>query len=409
MTRAHGNISGAIEKLNQYLEIFMADHDAWRELAEIYVSLQISPNSMNQRNGSQMISGSSCLQSGSENLMHASANASNVYQTDEKTPHFPMKQILRMETNWYTSPEEVTGAPSSCASDIYHLAVLLFESSFADPSKYFNSLCEMVSFISADIDEVKKLQNVIESKGRSSSKKNPSDSTLCASSIENDDFGCLNSRKRSRPESHNYTAEVVDGAIDDYQNSEAPIEKQDKMISRSTRDGEFFATAGVNKKIKVFEYDTILDGGRDIHYPVVEMSSKSKLSSICWNGYIKSQIASSNFDGIMQAWDVVRNQVFTEMKEHEKRVWSVDYSVADPTLLASGSDDGSVKLWNINQGASAATIRTKANVCYVQFPSDSSNFLAFGSADHNIYYFFFAKKKKNLVSALVNQTRKSFY
>lgn len=45
----------------------------------------------------------------------------------------------------------------------------------------------------------------------------------------------------------------------------------------------------------------------------------------------------------------MRNQVFTEMKEHEKRVWSVDYSVADPTLLASGSDDGSVKLWNINQ------------------------------------------------------------
>ncbi|KAK1405147.1 putative Ubiquitin ligase protein cop1 [Heracleum sosnowskyi] len=545
-----------------------------------------SPNSMNQRNGSQMISGSSCLQSGSENLMHASANASYIYQTDEKTPHFPMKQILRMETNWYTSPEEVTGAPSSCASDIYRLGVLLFElyctfssaeekcgtmsnlrhrvlppqlllkwpkeASFClwllhpQPtsrpkmgellqSEFLNEprddleerrvvtdlkekieeqdlsleflllmqqrkqeatdkLCEMVSFISSDIDEVKKLQSVIEIKGQSSSKQNPSDSTLCASSIENDDFGCLNSRKRSRPGSHNYTAEVVDGANDDYQNSEAPTEKQDKMISRSTRlmrnfkkvesaylltrrragrpsgkpftkvsslsnagrgsvvasershlnnlpvieqhgesrrvdgwinsfleglckyltitkvkvkaelkqadllnssnlvcslgfdrDGEFFATAGVNKKIKVFEYNTILDGGRDIHYPVVEMSSKSKLSSICWNGYIKSQIASSNFDGVVQVWDVVRNQVFTEMKEHEKRVWSVDYSVADPTLLASGSDDGSVKLWNINQGASAATIRTKANVCCVQFPSDSSNFLAFGSADHNIY------------------------
>ncbi|KAK1397547.1 hypothetical protein POM88_007410 [Heracleum sosnowskyi] len=41
MTRAQGNISGAIEKLNQYLEIFMGDHDAWRELTEIYVSLQM--------------------------------------------------------------------------------------------------------------------------------------------------------------------------------------------------------------------------------------------------------------------------------------------------------------------------------------------------------------------------------
>ncbi|XWS57661.1 hypothetical protein CRYUN_Cryun09bG0192600 [Craigia yunnanensis] len=41
MAKAQGNISGAIEWLNKYLEIFMADHDAWRELAEIYVFLQM--------------------------------------------------------------------------------------------------------------------------------------------------------------------------------------------------------------------------------------------------------------------------------------------------------------------------------------------------------------------------------
>lgn len=66
------------------------------------------------------------------------------------------------------------------------------------------------------------------------------------------------------------------------------------------RDGEFFATAGVNKKIKVFECDTIINEDRDIHYPVVEMASRSKLSSICWNSYIKNQIASSNFEGVVQ-------------------------------------------------------------------------------------------------------------
>lgn len=37
------------------------------------------------------------------------------------------------------------------------------------------------------------------------------------------------------------------------------------------------------------------------------------------------------------------------MGEHERRVWSIDFSSADPTILASGSDDGSVKLWSINQ------------------------------------------------------------
>ncbi|KAK1322179.1 Protein SPA1-RELATED 4 [Acorus calamus] len=151
------------------------------------------------------------------------------------------------------------------------------------------------------------------------------------------------------------------------------------------RDKEFFATAGVNRKIKVFECDMILNEDCDIHYPVVEMSSKSKLSSVCWNTYIKSQIASSDFEGVVQVWDVTRNQAFLEMKEHERRVWSLDFSQMDPTRLASGSDDGTVKLWNIKQGVSIGTIRTKANVCSVQFPPDSVRSLVIGSADHNVY------------------------
>jgi hypothetical protein len=56
----------------------------------------------------------------------------------------------------------------------------------------------------------------------------------------------------------------------------------------------------VNKKIKIFECDTIINEDRDIHYPVVEMACRSKLSSLCWNTYIKSQIASSNFEGVVQ-------------------------------------------------------------------------------------------------------------
>ena len=66
------------------------------------------------------------------------------------------------------------------------------------------------------------------------------------------------------------------------------------------RDRELFATAGVSKKIKIFECDMILNENRDIHYPVAELSSRSKLSCICWNGYIKNQIVSSDFDGVVQ-------------------------------------------------------------------------------------------------------------
>lgn len=66
------------------------------------------------------------------------------------------------------------------------------------------------------------------------------------------------------------------------------------------RDGEFFAAGGVNKRIKVFECNTILEEDRDIHYPVAEMASRSKICCVRWNTYIKHQIASSNFEGVVQ-------------------------------------------------------------------------------------------------------------
>ena len=39
-------------------------------------------------------------------------------------------------------------------------------------------------------------------------------------------------------------------------------------------------------------------------------------------------------------------------EEHTKRVWSVDFSQTDPTRFLSGSDDGTVRLWSLNDEVS---------------------------------------------------------
>ncbi|GFS34645.1 SPA1-related 3 [Actinidia rufa] len=117
------------------------------------------------------------------------------------------------------------------------------------------------------------------------------------------------------------------------------------------RDGNFLLLLVSIRRSKIFEYDTILNEDRDIHYPVVELASRSKLSSVCWNSYIKSQIASSNFEGVVQ-------------------------------------------------GASVGTIKTKANVCCVQFPTDSGRSIAFGSADHRIYYYDLRNSKMPLCTLI---------
>lgn len=49
-----------------------------------------------------------------------------------------------------------------------------------------------------------------------------------------------------------------------------------------------------------------------------------------------------------QMWDAGTGQGFSQYAEHQKRAWSVDFSRADPTMFASGSDDCSVKLWSVN-------------------------------------------------------------
>ncbi|KAF9159850.1 coatomer subunit alpha [Actinomortierella ambigua] len=188
------------------------------------------------------------------------------------------------------------------------------------------------------------------------------------------------------------------------------------------RDDEFFATAGVTKKIKIFEYGCIEKSGlmgtslRDeryggglerypsnkkpinsvLHYPVKEMVCRSKISCLSWNAYVKSQIASSDYEGVVSLWDSQTGANTLNYNEHEKRAWSVDFSRTDPTRLASGSDDTKVKIWSTTQKSSAFTIDSKANICCVKFNPESSHHIAFGSADHHIHYYDLRKASEPL-------------
>ncbi|KAL2648605.1 hypothetical protein AAZV13_05G182800 [Glycine max] len=134
------------------------------------------------------------------------------------------------------------------------------------------------------------------------------------------------------------------------------------------RDEDYFAAAGISKKIKIFEFNALFNDSIDIHYPVVEMSNRSRLSCVCWNNYIQNYLASTDYDGAVKLWDANTGQGFSGFTEHEKRAWSVDFSLVCPTKFVSGSDDCSVKLWSINE-----------------FSTHSSHLLAFGSADYSAY------------------------
>ncbi|KAI3741015.1 hypothetical protein L1987_58679 [Smallanthus sonchifolius] len=153
------------------------------------------------------------------------------------------------------------------------------------------------------------------------------------------------------------------------------------------RDDELFATAGVSRRIKVFEFASVVNEQADVQCPIVEMPTRSKLSCLSWNKYTKQEIASSDYEGIVTVWDVNTCQSVMEYEEHEKRAWSVDFSRTEPTMLVSGSDDCKVKIWCTNQETSVLNIDMKANICSVKYNPGSSYHVAVGSADHHIRYY----------------------
>ncbi|XP_042005328.1 protein SPA1-RELATED 2-like isoform X2 [Salvia splendens] len=146
---------------------------------------------------------------------------------------------------------------------------------------------------------------------------------------------------------------------------------------------EYLAVAGVSKKIKIFEFHSLLNDYVDVQYPLLEMSNKSKFTCICWNNHIRNHLASTDYDG--EIWDASTGQRFGQYKEHNKRAWTIDFSHVDAKIFASGSDDCSLKIWSINQRNSTETIWNPANVCCVQFSPCSSHLVASGSADYRIY------------------------
>ncbi|KAG8382476.1 hypothetical protein BUALT_Bualt05G0081200 [Buddleja alternifolia] len=90
------------------------------------------------------------------------------------------------------------------------------------------------------------------------------------------------------------------------------------------RDDELFATAGVSRRIKIFEFSSVFASKLPLDPAIV---------------YVKNHIASSDYEGIVAVWDVTTRQSVMEYEEHEKCAWSVDFSRTKPSMLVSRSDN----------------------------------------------------------------------
>ncbi len=91
-------------------------------------------------------------------------------------------------------------------------------------------------------------------------------------------------------------------------------------------------------------------------------------------------LASGSWDGTVKLWDVATQQSITTLDEHTSGVSAVSFS-RDGTLLASGSHDRTVKLWDVATQQSITTLdEHTGEVSSVSFSRDGA-LLASGSWD----------------------------
>ena len=81
----------------------------------------------------------------------------------------------------------------------------------------------------------------------------------------------------------------------------------------------------------------MLEANSAVHCPRLEMASRSKLSCVVWNSYIKHLLLAADYDGCLALWDAESNACTATYEEHAKRVWSADFSqVRFPPALFLG-------------------------------------------------------------------------
>lgn len=149
------------------------------------------------------------------------------------------------------------------------------------------------------------------------------------------------------------------------------------------------------KDIKIYDFRMTCRPGESrtmMHCPVRRIACENKISCVAWSPYIKGQIASSDYLGVISVWDVGTGQKTASFAEHRKRAWSVDICQTNPSWLASGSDDTTVKVWSLNSPRSIFTLPHKGNICCAKFAPNNQNYLAVGTAgtDYNNTSFFIA-------------------
>lgn len=106
-------------------------------------------------------------------------------------------------------------------------------------------------------------------------------------------------------------------------------------------NGNYLMTAGKDRTVKLWSSST----GEDIKNYSGGHNYEITALAICNDN---SKFTSSGFDSSIVLWDVTKGSVIVKFQGHKKKVNSLNWNFTD-TLIASASDDSTVKIWDIRE------------------------------------------------------------
>ncbi|CAI9092200.1 OLC1v1027386C1 [Oldenlandia corymbosa var. corymbosa] len=164
------------------------------------------------------------------------------------------------------------------------------------------------------------------------------------------------------------------------------------------------ATGGISRKIRIYNSASLLPS---FEHPESSTPTQlldhatacdfyictpAKLSSLRWKpGSAGTVLGSADYDGVVTEYDLEKRLPVFERDEHGgRRVWSMDYSPGNSVVGASGSDDGTMQMWDprCDGGECLAAVQpsaAKSPVCCVEFNPYRGEMVAVGCADSRIY------------------------